>query len=85
MHACVTTLAVLLEKWLTYVILIFISGEDLVTNTAVCHDKIVNQQFAACSGLPPQCSTFSSSNYKEAIDIQPGTIVHLPVEIHVGD
>ena len=36
---------------------IFISGEDLefgstVTNPAVCHDKVVNQQFAACSGSP---------------------------------
>ena len=42
--------------------LYFISGEDLVTNPAMCHDKIhvVNQQFAACSGSPPQCSTFSS-------------------------
>ena len=23
-----------------------------MTNLAVCHDKVVNQQFAACSGLP---------------------------------
>ena len=48
-------------------ILVFISGEDLatypyallnldkqstVTNPAVCHDKVVNQQFVACSGSP---------------------------------
>ena len=46
-------------------ILVFISGEDLatypyafwlkqstVTHPAVCHDKVVNQQFAACSGSP---------------------------------
>ena len=44
-------------------VLIFISGEDLAsymrwhkqsiaTNSAVCHDKVVNQQFAACSGSP---------------------------------
>ena len=41
-------------------LLIFISGMDFVTNTTVCHDKVVNQQFAACSGSPPQCSTFPS-------------------------
>ena len=37
-------------------ILIFISGEDLeliwLDSPAVCHDKLVNQQFAACSGSP---------------------------------
>ena len=25
---------------------------NLVTNPAACHDKVVNQQFAACSGSP---------------------------------
>ena len=48
-----------------YVILVFISGDDLatypyafwlkqstVTSPAVCHDKVVNQRFVACSGSP---------------------------------
>ena len=26
--------------------------QSTVTHPAVCHDKVVNQQFAACSGLP---------------------------------
>ena len=26
--------------------------QSTVTNPAVCHDKVVNQQFAACSGSP---------------------------------
>ena len=64
MHVCVATLATLAGEMADICdILVFISGEDLVTNPAVCHDKIVNQQFAACSGSPPQCSTFSSIVY----------------------
>ena len=26
--------------------------QSIVTHPAVCHDKVVNQQFAACSGSP---------------------------------
>ena len=66
MQACVATLAALsgeMADICIYVILIFISDKDLVTDPAVCLNKIVNQQFATCSGSPPQCSTFSSTVY----------------------
>ena len=64
MHACVAMLAALAGE-MADISDTCLHGEDLMTNPAVCHDKIVNQWFDACSGLPPQCSTFSSVQIEE--------------------
>ena len=57
MHACVATLTALAGETTGNMILGYISGEDLgkylcVLNFGLCHDKLVNQQCAAHSGLP---------------------------------
>ena len=36
----------------TYMCYLIWLKQSIVTNPAVCHDKAVNQQFAACSGSP---------------------------------
>ena len=55
MHACVATLAALAGEMAD------ICDTCIKDSKILHHDKIVNHQFAACSGSPPQCSTFSST------------------------
>ena len=38
--------------------------QSTVTHPAVCHDKVVNQQFAACSGSPHDDNHLTSTNSK---------------------
>ena len=52
--------------------------QSTVTNPAVCHDKVVNQQFAACSGSPCDVPVFTkwvmSFLYPWYVSIMPGVI-----------
>ena len=43
---------ILSEDLATYALPNLAYKQSTVTNPAVCHDKVVNQQFAACSGSP---------------------------------